>query len=386
MLSPRRNLLMRGGRGSGKTHAGAMWALKMMSDHPDKPGLIGANIYPQLTRFTLAKLFRLLDETRDTSPDAIPVILGCFRGFGEDWQYPLRVTTTPNGYDHVWARFSADPSADAMWPRLDDSGDIQVSTRDNLFEPGFAERLQANYGKQLSLQEIEGEYVNLQSGRAFAFQRALHVGKPTIRSDMPLIFSLDFNVSPLCGVVMQIDRKAKAVFVLDEIVLPDDGQTANACKEFARRWKTVEYPGSVVKEYTPAIEAHGDIAGKHRDTRGGESDILIMLKTLREFFPSVRDGCDYCQRFVADGVNAINTLLEPADGSAPRLTVHEKCNLLIRDLEQVSWKPGTKEIDKDSNKQLTHLADALRYPIAQYLPVMGDPLPGSFAPHGFLGG
>lgn len=438
--SLRRNLLLRGGRGSGKTQAGAMWAETMLAKHPDKPGLIAANTYKQLSRFTLKKLFALLalagiafvhgrrppaswgvrphfptydgvltlvngaqaitsqltnyddlrgadlawgwlDETRDTDPEAIAVVLGCFRGFGEEWKYPLRVTTTPNGFDHVWARFSAEPSEGAMWPRLPDSADIQVSTRDNVFEPGFADRLIGNYSNLQGLQEVEGDYVNLQSGRAFAFRRESHVGTPPIRSDLPLSYSMDFNVSPLCGVVFQLDRKARSVAVIDEIVLPDDGLTASACTEFARRYREVEYEGTT-RKFKPAVRVYGDIAGKHRDTRGGESDIMIMVKTLKQSFASVADHNDYCQRFVSDGVNAINALLDPADKSAPRLIVHKRCTLLIRDLEQVSWKPGTREIDKGKNKQLTHLTDALRYPIAQELPVTGDPLPASFAPRG----
>jgi hypothetical protein len=34
---------------------------------------------------------------------------------------------------------------------------------------------------------------------------------------------------------------------------------------------------------------------------------------------------------------------------------------LIKDLEQVSYKPGTCQIDKDKDPRRTHLSDALGY-------------------------
>ena len=42
------------------------------------------------------------------------------------------------------------------------------------------------------------------------------------------------------------------------------------------------------------------------------------------------------------------------------IVIDPKCKGLIRDLEQVVNKQGTRDIDK-SNKTLTHLSDALGY-------------------------
>ena len=155
---------------------------------------------------------------------------------------------------------------------------------------------------------------------------------------------------------MQTDKKT--VWILGEICIPDNAQTKDAVNEFARLWKGAELlEGGKSKR---AVVAWGDRAGSHRDTRGSESDIDIMLKTLKNHFHSVKDGQDYAQRFVVDGVNACNALFDH-----DRIFIDSRCENLIQDLEQVSWKPGTKEIEKDKNKTLTHFSDGFRYPIAQ---------------------
>jgi hypothetical protein len=72
-----------------------------------------------------------------------------------------------------------------------------------------------------------------------------------------------------------------------------------------------------------------------------------------------------------DGVWAVNGMLSPAIGE-PRLLMDPKCKDLIRDMESLRWEAGTRKLDKDSNPKLSHLADALRYVIAQEFPVMNS--------------
>ena len=436
LQSPKPYVLLRGGRGSGKTHAGAMFACEQLARYPNVLGLIGANTFSQLYKFTVAKLMMLLDqlgieyvigrkppeqwpshrtlkdydgvltlcnggqallvslerydtaarggdlgwawldETRDTAPQAIDVVLGAFRGFGgkhPGWVYKLRITTTPNGFDHVWERFASGGER-----QLPDSEDIHCHTRDNVFEEGFADRLLGAYSMRMAQQEVEGNYVNLSAGRAFEFDRGRNVADVKYNPLLPLMFSMDFNVAPLCGIVLQIDKAQKMVNVLDEIHLPDNGQTREACNVFNDRWHgkvnqvISDYnavPGRLPKDKLPApfIWFHGDAAGKHRDTRENVSDIAIMQQTLKARWGLAKEHSDGRKGRVKDGINAVNALLNPAVGK-PRLLVNPACLVLIRDLEQVNFKPGTTDIEKDDDL-LTHMADALRYPIAQEFPV-----------------
>jgi hypothetical protein len=47
--------------------------------------------------------------------------------------------------------------------------------------------------------------------------------------------------------------------------------------------------------------------------------------------------------------------------SKGNIVIDPKCKNLIRDLEQVVLKEGTREIDKASNSELSHISDALGY-------------------------
>ena len=59
---------------------------------------------------------------------------------------------------------------------------------------------------------------------------------------------------------------------------------------------------------------------------------------------------------VINRVNSMNNNL-----SKGNMIIDPKCKSVIKDLEQVVNKEGTREIDKTSNKELTHMSDALGY-------------------------
>ena len=419
-----------GGVGSGKTTIGALWILNKALCFPKAVGFIGANTYLQLHKATLPPFFGRLDqrqidwvinrkpppewgvssrfrdhenvitlsngaqilvyslenyqayrgiqaayawidETRDSRPEAFDILLERLRGFDDiypDITYELRVTTTPNGFDWLWRKF-VNPAT-----KLPHSDYVTASSYDNTFLPhSYARDLEAKLGRNLARQQIYAEFLNLATGRAFAFNRARHVRNLTFDPLLPLIYSMDFNVSPMCAAVMQANRATRTVNVLDEIIIPDNAQTRDCCREFARRWKRVTLPGGEV--WRPNVEIFGDLAGKHRDTRGAESDWSIMLRTIREAFNGcAHEASDGRQRLVADGIQAVNALLDPAQGE-PLLTVNPACQTLILDFEQVAFKPGTRELDK-RNRHLTHISDAVRYPVAQLFPVVETKIGG----------
>ncbi len=435
--SNKANFLYVGGRGAGKSYAGGMWKLKRGIAYPDAVGLIAANTYDQLNKTTLKKycdLLRLagiayvfnkhppsswgvksqfedhagvltlpngrqevcvslqnfnnirgkefsdawLDETRDTDPEAINVIAGCFRGFQRIYPalvYQLRVTTTPNGFDHVWRMF-ADPTSGesgGYQNRLPDSGYVQASTRDNIYEPGLADRLEAQYGKQLARQEIGGEFINLALGRAFTFDRSRNVRKCEYDPTKPLYWSMDFNVAPLCGVVMQLDTRNRKAVVLDEVYIPDNAQTAEACREFVRRWKPIANANTV--------RLAGDASGRSRNTTTEETNHSIMSKEIRPHFKRVEEHWDSCNPSQWARIQASNALLEPSIGEV-RFYVDPKCERLIHDFETASFKPGTQELDKKESLA-THCVDAATYPIAREFPVLDlGPAPSSMVGKG----
>jgi len=69
-------------------------------------------------------------------------------------------------------------------------------------------------------------------------------------------------------------------------------------------------------------------------------------------------------------VNALNTRLRTAGGLISML-IHPRCRHLQMDLEGVTLVPGTGDIDKKSDLELTHLSDGLGYYVEERWPIGG---------------
>ena len=115
------------------------------------------------------------------------------------------------------------------------------------------------------------------------------------------------------------------------------------------------------------MRIYGDPQGQHPHTACGADDFSVLMKELRPHFPRLRDCHSTNSRLVVERVNAVNNLLDPGEG-APRLKIDPSCVNLIRDLEKVAFKEGTKELDKPPRTELTHLSDALGYAIMEIFP------------------
>lgn len=207
---------MVGGRGSGKTQAFAVKALRYCIDHPGAVGMATAPTFPMLRDATLRKILEVWPpslatlhqaEMRLSLPNGSEVLLRStddpdrLRGptlawFGMDEAgretndysaflvlqgtlrqsgYPPQgwLTTTPNGFNWVYSEFAAKAK-----PRYQL---IQVSTRENPFATEeYIRMLEESYGPELSLQEIEGQFV-IVGGRAVFDLAALNAMQEDVR-------------------------------------------------------------------------------------------------------------------------------------------------------------------------------------------------------------
>lgn len=252
---------------------------------------------------------------------------------------------TPKGFDWVYRRFVASP--------VDGYRVFEATAFENrhLLEqtPDFYDRLKSSYDEAFYRQEVLGEYLNLDAGQVYhAFDRKANVGRFELDERAPLLWSLDFNVNPMSSVVAQ--RSGDAVYVVDEIVLRSSS-TAEVCEEMERR-----YGG-----HRAGVRVYGDASGEARRSVSRHSDYGI----IREFFrqrPEMRVQVAPARSNppVRERVNLTNARLKSAEGER-RLFVDRRCKKLIRDLEQVSYKPDSGVVDKDSDPSLTHVSDALGY-------------------------
>jgi hypothetical protein len=218
-------------------------------------------------------------------------------------------------------------------------------------------------------QEYGASFENFAGRAYFAFTRGQHLAPQSYAPRLQLCWAMDFNVNPMCSVICQVEdttsremamvgRRSAMVRVLDEIILPNSN-TLEACQAFQKRvgpWIGRQGPVSV--------KVYGDAAGGSRQT-AGKSDYQIV----REFF---RTATEFSATYhvpaanpaVRDRINAMNGKLLNANGYVG-MVVDPKCKLLTKDFEQVAWKADaggnmTGDIDK-SNKELTHVSDALGY-------------------------
>jgi hypothetical protein len=182
---------------------------------------------------------------------------------------------------------------------------------------------------------------------------------------LPLYWSLDFNMNPLCSVLMQVSNGV--VVVLDELILPDSN-TLSACDEFLSRtekWNA----GSKL-----SVQIYGDSTAEQRHTSASRTDWQI----IKEFFGRYRDRYNVTFHVpssnppVKDRINCVNARLRNHAGQH-RVMVHEHCKHLIRDFEQVCWKTDPHgntlvELDK-SDPMRTHVSDAVGYYIAREFPM-----------------
>lgn len=265
---------------------------------------------------------------------------------------------TPKGYDWVYELFIEKPGRDFRA--------VLASPRENRYvaDTGVYEALQDSYDERLYRQEVLGEYLSLISGSAyFSFSRAENIRPVGYRQGPPLLWSLDFNITPMSSVIAQIEddlyygRQAAKLSVIDEISLTESN-VWRACEEFER--KTLEWAR---RAGVLQVRIYGDASGRNRTHTGP-----ACYQMIREFFSTrpqyqVSFHNKTANPAVRDRVNATNALLCNAREQR-RCFIDPKCRQLQRDLERAVW-----EVDSNGNMTgvisqangLSHISDALGY-------------------------
>jgi hypothetical protein len=298
---------------------------------------------------------------------------------------------TPRGFDWVYRRFIKDP--------LPGYEAVLANPMENTYLPtDFYQSLLDSYSANFARQEVLGEYLNVFSGRAYTSFSSEPRGNiwrkdasnsnyrgfaPVLfKRDRPLLWSLDFNVSPGASIIAQTvplpgyeiaagQEGPSApgglhwqLNVLDELYLMDT-TTYAVCEEFYARVKPKLEPGRKMH-----VRVFGDPAGEQRKSSSTKTDWQIV----REFFARHADEFSVTYRVgkgsptQRDRVNSVNAVSSSATG-VRRLAVHERCKELVRDMEQVAWAMDTNHniLTQLSvkDKMRNHISDALGYLIWQ---------------------
>ena len=253
---------------------------------------------------------------------------------------------TPQGHDWLYRRFIKSP--------VKGYDCVQAQPFENRFllerTPDYYERLESSYDPKFYRQEALGEYLNSRADRVYhCFDPAIHLEPQTYDARKILLWSLDFNVSPMSSVLLQWSGSRLAV--IDEIVL-ERATTEEACMEFQNRYG----------EHQGGIEIFGDASGRNLHTTGLNDYTAIQTYLTRAGIRNFKVRVPASNPPVLNRIRLVNGLLTNALGEV-RLEVDPRCKELIRDLEEVMFKPDSGVIDKLRDPKRTHASDALGYAV-----------------------
>ena len=262
----------------------------------------------------------------------------------------------------------ADPHVDVLY----------AATRDNARSTGGVipdheiERFAAQLSPAEARCRLEGHPPPVE-GRAYpSFVSEKHV-VPSLEFSphRDLLWSWDFNVSPLCSVLAQVE--GTELRVVDEVVLdgPHGHTTDEAVQAFLERYGHASQHGVKTGAeciFRGDIILYGDYAGMARSHRRSGNDYELIRQILERAGwprPAIRVRPNPAVR---ERVQSVERLLGAQLGR-PRISISKQCQYLIDDLEQVRWD-RTGHLDKRQDPQRTHSSDALGYLVAERFPLV----------------
>ena len=223
-----------------------------------------------------------------------------------------------------------------------DIGVVYGKTKDNIHITEEYYKVMYNaYSPEMREAYLEGKFINLREGKAYKpFDREKHIKHVDYKS-LEICAGLDFNVDYMSAEVFANGNGW--VHFIDEIRL-------SASNSF-------ELADKLVAKY-PGIRVFPDATGALRKSSSSKSDHAIFRD--KGFNVIARKA----NPPVMDRVNSMNKLLLNNN-----LTIEpDTCEWLVKDLERVIFKSG--DLDKSSDKSLTHSSDAAGYAIYYLYPVI----------------
>lgn len=413
-----------GGVATGKSFTGSHFVIKMIREHPDLTGFVGANNYDQLTQATLRELmywldaygfqyvidkrppaawktkvkfktynnilsvmyrgnvvtiftrvlgkgdplrglefsWYWLDETRDTPQDTHNTVLARMR---ESEFTAGLITTTPNGKDWTFDRFVAGSDESGVY------GSLHVPTSESLkvglITQAYYHTLLRSYSTLLARQELGAEHLNVAEGRAYyaagEYNEAIVSpwGDAQPTRERALIVGCDFNFNPAPMSWVFMQEGPDGAHEEKVHVFSEMTRVNMGTKEMTQLMVSM-FPGFHLRIF-------GDASGKNQTTsNAGNSDYLQMQEALNEAGISYTLDIDPANPRVRDRVENVNRLCRNAIGETLLTYNPEQCPTLAKDCEQVQWNKQSGKLDAGKDGLLTHASDALGYPLAKIRP------------------
>lgn len=216
-------------------------------------------------------------------------------------------------------------------------------------------------------QEYEANFVNFQGRAYYPFDEKTHCARliDRYRSPHPLIIVFDFNVDPgvaAIGQEMLLPSGDEGTGWIGEVHIPRNSNTPAVCDKIIEDWG--DHQGRVL--------CYGDASGGARGTAqidGSDWD-LIKSKFKKAFPDRVEYRVPDSNPSERSRINAMNTRLKTGDGRIRMMVDPSKAPFLVKDFEGVSLLiGGSGQIDKNKDKSISHLTDAVGYYVDHEYPI-----------------
>lgn len=220
-------------------------------------------------------------------------------------------------------------------------------------------------------QEFEASFLNFQGRAYYTFDRNIHCSSALVyNQNLPLVLCFDFNVSPgVCAVIQEFPElpgtKRPGTGIIGEVYIPANSNTIYVCNKIRNDWA----------KHQGLVYCYGDATGGNPGSaKVTGSDWDIIRRELRQTFGDrLRMNVPAGNPLERSRVNAVNTrfLCGPKEKPIIQMMAHpENAKNAVRDFEGVRCiEGGSGEIDKLSDKTLTHISDAIGYYIHYKFPV-----------------
>jgi len=209
-------------------------------------------------------------------------------------------------------------------------------------------------------QEYEGSFENYQGRAYYCFDREQSVKRCAYDASKPIWITFDFNVSPGVCIIGQNYEKNDVIedWIIDEVYIPSNSTTEKVCGLFIQKYYT----------HKERIEVDGDSTGGAHDSTSDRTDWEIIRSMLDSNFGRRMRYCYPTKNpHERDRVNAMNARLCSLSGER-RLFFDPIAKRTIEDMDKTTLN-DRGEIDKKTNKMVSHLSDALGYHIARKHPI-----------------
>ena len=232
-----------------------------------------------------------------------------------------------------------------------DVGLVRASTFDNRALPSdYAERLSKGYTEKMVEAFVHGKFVSTAEGLIYSrFDPEHHLTDDDTPPEggEPFV-GMDFNVNPMAFVLGY--RTGSGVYIHDERELPN-ADTIDACEEIRRCWPMVS-------------DVYPDPTGRARKTSSRSGNDFVLLEDA-----GFMVHAPYAPWPRRDRYAAVNDLMR-----RNAITIGPRCTRLRRAVSQMTYDIE----NKPSGKSLSHVLDAMGYPIAFMFPVTSAMSGGDF--------